>query len=136
MDNNNNNNYGALKFLAGVLVGGATLYYLNTPQGKEFTTKMKNQGIALKNQAQLKANELAEQAKKKASTLQNQASSMVSEVKNNIENTISNTKESIQHKANAIKSKVEDVLPENTTAKDFKEGVARAKRTLKNGVEA
>lgn len=133
---NRKRNFAGLSFITGAILGGAALYYLNTPKGKELTAKVKDQGLELKLKAQKRAEELAEQAKIKAEKLQKQASLIASDVRNTIESSYENTKTSVIQAGANVKSKVESVLPEHNEVSDFTKGVAKAKRAVKNGVEA
>ena len=133
---NRKRNYAGLSFITGAILGGAALYYLNTPKGKELTAKVKDQSLELKLKAQERAVELAEQAKVKAEKLQRQATLIASDVKNSIESTYENTKTNLKQAGVNVKSRVESVLPEQDEVSDFTKGVAKAKRVVKNGVKA
>ena len=117
---NSNRSKNGLTFLAGVIIGGATLYYLNTPQGKEMTAKAKHKGQELTDQAKAKASDLKAKAEAELKKGKAKASELASTVKS---------------KVMEAKSKVEEILP-NQTVKDFKAGVAQAKAKMQNGVEA
>lgn len=113
---NNNRNLNGLSFIAGLIIGGASIYYLNTPQGKRLTKQVKDKTIEFSDAAMEKASEVQTQIKEKVSVAKELANEAIEASKTTLVNT-----------GKTIKNKAQDMLPENQTAKDFKEGVKAAK---------
>ena len=118
---NNSKNSNGLSFIAGLLIGGATLYYLNTPQGRKLTET-----------ALAKGSELSKIAQEKAEEVKAKVADTATMVKEKAVDVIEKGNSSLKEAREIVQNKVETLLPDNTTVKDFKAGVAAAKSKLNN----
>jgi gas vesicle protein len=116
---NKTRNSNGLTFIAGLIVGGATLYYLNTPAGKRLRKTIKEKGQDL-SQAAL---ENAENMKEKLIETSFQAKEKIADV-------VENGKQKVGNIKNSISNHISDLIPENQTVKDFKAGVKAAKQNM------
>lgn len=130
---NSNRKLSGLSFLAGLAIGGATLYFLNTKQGKKLRVNATRKGEELVNEAQIKINQFSEESRKMANEISNQAKSLANDLKNTVSTKIENGKSLISDSLENISKEQVDI--ESQVIEDFKNGAKRAKELVQKGAK-
>jgi len=126
MNNSNNGNKNIFLLLTGAVAGAATMYYLNTENGKKLRQKIADGTSEMKSNIEDKVATISDEIISQTKVAYNTAGEKIADMTTIAANQIDSVKNQLNSKVNTIENTIE------SEAKGFKNGVAKAQSKLKN----